>query len=76
MCFQEMKEEIQRRLSLVQNVRFEPTLLSEQVQNTALTQTNHYFHRMKALDAFTNAGLTRISHSRAQAHISSLFCNY
>lgn len=51
----EMREEIQRRLDLVQTVRFEPALLSEHVQNTATTVPNHYYCRMKALDAFTNA---------------------
>ncbi|KAK7116505.1 protein C1orf43 homolog [Littorina saxatilis] len=50
-----LRDEIMRRLGLVQNVRYEPTLLSERVQQTALSEPNHYFHRMKALDAFTNA---------------------
>ncbi|XP_076465004.1 protein C1orf43 homolog [Babylonia areolata] len=51
----EKREEIQRRLGLVQNVRFEPTLLSECIHDIALSEPNHFFHRMKALDAFTNA---------------------
>lgn len=51
----ELREEIQRRLGLVQNVRFEPTMLSEKILNIALSEPNHYLHRMKALDAFTNA---------------------
>ncbi|KAL8609158.1 hypothetical protein ACOMHN_032374 [Nucella lapillus] len=51
----ELREEIQRRLGLAQFVRFEPTLLSEQINTTALTEPNHFYHRMKALDAFTNA---------------------
>nr|KAG5708599.1 hypothetical protein BaRGS_033020 [Batillaria attramentaria] len=51
----ELRDEIQRRLGLVQTVRFEPTLLSERVQDVATTVPNHYYCRMKALDAFTNA---------------------
>ncbi|PVD19893.1 hypothetical protein C0Q70_20387 [Pomacea canaliculata] len=51
----ELREEIQRRLTIVQSVRFEPTLLSEQVLEASKSVPNHYLHRMKALDAFTNA---------------------
>ncbi|GFO05282.1 hypothetical protein c1orf43 homolog isoform x2 [Plakobranchus ocellatus] len=53
-----LREKIQQCLELTQSICYEPTLLSEEVQNAAKSNENHYYYRMKALDAFSNAVTT------------------
>ncbi|CAL1531848.1 unnamed protein product [Lymnaea stagnalis] len=53
-----LREKIHQCLKMTENLCFEPTLLSEQVQNAAKSMENTYYYRMKALDAFSNAVTT------------------
>ncbi|CAG5118014.1 unnamed protein product [Candidula unifasciata] len=53
-----LRQKIHQYLEMTQKICHEPTLLSEQVQNTAHSTENHYYYRMKALDTFTNAVTT------------------
>ncbi|XP_067667904.1 protein C1orf43 homolog [Haliotis asinina] len=50
-----MRQEIKRRLDRVEHFMYEPVLLTEKVQIVASSVPNHYYYRMKALDAYTNA---------------------
>ncbi|XP_005103740.1 protein C1orf43 homolog isoform X2 [Aplysia californica] len=53
-----LREKIHHCLEKTKSIYFEPTLLSEEVQNAACSTENHYYYRMKALDAFSNAVTT------------------
>lgn len=53
-----LREKIHHCLEKTKSIYFEPTLLSEEVQNAACSSENHYYYRMKALDAFSNAVTT------------------
>ncbi|XP_059179051.1 protein C1orf43 homolog [Physella acuta] len=53
-----LREKINQQLKMTENICYEPTLLSEQVQNAATSTENTYYYRMKALDAFSNAVTT------------------
>ncbi|KAK3731654.1 hypothetical protein RRG08_035325 [Elysia crispata] len=53
-----LREKIHQCLEMTQSICYEPTLLSEEVQNAANSNENHYYYRMKALDAFSNAVTT------------------
>ncbi|XP_071106162.1 protein C1orf43 homolog isoform X2 [Haliotis cracherodii] len=50
-----MRQEIKRRMDRVEHLMYEPMLLTERVQLVASSVPNHYYYRMKALDAYTNA---------------------
>ncbi|KAH9488543.1 hypothetical protein Btru_061785, partial [Bulinus truncatus] len=53
-----LREKIHICLKMTEDIYYEPTLLSEQVQNAAYLVENTYYYRMKALDAFSNAVTT------------------
>ncbi|KAI8789171.1 hypothetical protein BgiMline_001041 [Biomphalaria glabrata] len=53
-----LRDKIHACLKMTEEIYYEPTLLSEQVQNAAYSVENTYYYRMKALDAFSNAVTT------------------
>ncbi|XP_041362705.1 protein C1orf43 homolog [Gigantopelta aegis] len=50
-----LRQEIQRRLDCVEFINHDPALLTEMIQPIASSVPNHYYYRMKALDAYSNA---------------------
>ena len=48
----DLKEKILSRLDRIAYIRHEPLLLNPKVLQTAKTVPNHYYYRMKAVDAF------------------------
>lgn len=49
----DLKEKILSSLDRVAHIRHEPRLLNPKVSHTAKSGPNHYFYRMKAVDAFS-----------------------
>ncbi|WAR00252.1 hypothetical protein MAR_024624 [Mya arenaria] len=50
---QSMRAEITRRLERVPEIKHEPKLLNPTIEQAAKSSNNHYYYRMKAVDAFT-----------------------
>lgn len=48
-----LRQEIQRRLERVGKIKYEPVLLNAHIMPSASTVPNHYYYRMKAVDAFS-----------------------
>lgn len=48
-----MKQEIMRRLDCVPKIRFEPQMLNPKMEQYATSGPNHFYYRMKAVDAFS-----------------------
>ncbi|KAK3602117.1 hypothetical protein CHS0354_023096 [Potamilus streckersoni] len=48
-----LQMEIQRRLERVSYIKGEPKLLTGKIEEIARTTENHYYYRMKAVDAFS-----------------------
>ncbi|XP_052796634.1 protein C1orf43 homolog [Mya arenaria] len=48
-----MRAEITRRLERVPEIKHEPKLLNPTIEQAAKSSNNHYYYRMKAVDAFT-----------------------
>lgn len=73
----EMKREINRRLDRVPDLQFEPKLLNPTMEHFAKLGPNHFYYRMKAVDAFSKFDdVMRQEVPTACRHASQTMRNY